>query len=253
MELQRSFWMPKRGKPCLSIQITPETTNNHLPFAYCSFVAHTHENSSQFYLGSIYCNKVCNPLKYKSFPYNPRLYKPRQIFHTFLSHQQEIALTSLTDIRIFRSACHMFTNVSPQELLTLTVSLRRPSLPMLSPPHRRVSSSSSTWILERGKYWLLESQTSFAASSIRLNFQCFARRMVSLCSFCLGLQNSFSGLWLIKIQYVLHNFWTLFLWEIWGAAGCPSNSASAPCQDCSFLFDCKSTMLIRCKTIIIGF
>lgn len=152
MELQRSFWMPKRGKPCLSIQITPETTNNHLPFAYCSFVAHTHENSSQFYLGSIYCNKVCNPLKYKSFPYNPRLYKPRQIFHTFLSHQQEIALTSLTDIRIFRSACHMFTNVSPQELLTLTVSLRRPSLPMLSPPHRRVSSSSSTWILERGKY-----------------------------------------------------------------------------------------------------
>ena len=98
MEVKRSFWMPKRGKPCLFIQITLTTANNHLPFAYCYFVAHTHENCSQYYLGSIYCNKVCNPLKYKSFPYNPCSCKPREIFHTFLSHQQEIVLTSLTDI-----------------------------------------------------------------------------------------------------------------------------------------------------------
>lgn len=36
------FCMPKRGKLCLFTQITPTTTDNHLPFAYYSFTAHTY-------------------------------------------------------------------------------------------------------------------------------------------------------------------------------------------------------------------
>lgn len=42
MKVKRSFWIPKIGKPCWFIQITPKTTINHLPFAYCSPVAQTH-------------------------------------------------------------------------------------------------------------------------------------------------------------------------------------------------------------------
>lgn len=194
MEVKRSFWVPEKGKPCLFIQITPETTNHHLPFAYCSLVAqrHTHKNCSQYYLGSIYCNKLCNPLKYKSFPHNPCLCKPWKIFHTFLSHQQEIVLKSLTDTRIFRTACHIY-HISAQELLPLTISLWKPFLMMLSPSHRGVSSSNF-------RYWKrktsdpFKSQRNFAVSSIRLDFQCLARRMVSSCSVCPGLQNSLSGL-----------------------------------------------------------
>lgn len=88
------FGCQKRGKPGLFIQITPKTTVNHLSFAFCSFMAHCiHKNCSQYYLCSIYSIRVCNPLKYKSFPYNPCTGKSLQIFHTFLSHQQEIVLT----------------------------------------------------------------------------------------------------------------------------------------------------------------
>lgn len=79
---------------CLFIQITPKTMINHLSSAFCSFMAHCiHKNCSQYYLCSIYAVRVCNPLKYKSFPYNPCTCKSLQIFHTFLSHQQKIVLT----------------------------------------------------------------------------------------------------------------------------------------------------------------
>lgn len=114
----------KNRRPCWFIQITPKTTINHLPFAYCSPVvlADTCENCSQNYLGSMYCNKICNPLIYKSFLHNPCLCKPRQIFNTFLSHQQEIVSSVLTDTWIFRSTCHTFTASFPKNCsLSLSV------------------------------------------------------------------------------------------------------------------------------------
>lgn len=88
MKVKTSFWISKIEKPCWFIQITPKTTINPLSFVYCSPIVPTDtcENCSQYYLGSMYCNKVCNPLIYKSFPYNPCLCKPMQIFNTFLSH-----------------------------------------------------------------------------------------------------------------------------------------------------------------------
>lgn len=157
--------------------IHPNYTYNHgQPLAFCLLLLHSthiHRNPSQYYLCSVYSNKICNPSKYKSFPYNPRTCKSLQIFHTFLSHQQEMVLTPSTGTWIFRNACHTLTTPAP-----LTTSLR--DADVLPSPWERFQQQFQNWkilniyqihIPEKGIYWLVRSQGSFAASSIRLDFQ----------------------------------------------------------------------------------
>lgn len=127
---------------------------------------------------------VCNPLKYKSFPYNPSTCKPWHIFHTFLSHQHEIILSSLTDTWIFRSAYHTFSASVPKNS-SLSLFLCEDPLCRCYPfPTEELQAAvpDGCWILEQRKSWLVRSQRSFPVSSVRLDFQCSARKTVSPCA-----------------------------------------------------------------------
>lgn len=166
-----------------TVPIHPNYTYNHgQPLVFCLLLLHSthiHRNSSQYYLCNVYSNKVCNPLKYKRFPYNPHTCKSLQIFHTFLSHQQEIVLTPSTGTWIFRNACPTLTTSAPQYCPPLTISSW--DADVLPFPRECFQQQFQNWnilnihqiyIPEKGMYWLLRSQGSFAASSIRLDFQC---------------------------------------------------------------------------------
>lgn len=111
----------------------------------------------------------------------------------------------------FRKCLSHVYCIIPQELLPVIVSLGDPFYWCLPSPQE---SFQQQFLLDTVKWKIVTFQRIFAVSNIRLDFRCFAKRRVSLCSFCLGLQSSFSGLCLIKIQHVLHNFWTLFLPKI---------------------------------------